>query len=137
MRARDTVERYGLGGFVGAVNASLARYFPGYDGALVEHTYLTLWQREAGFASCTSSPLLRAEPQGLATDEALAHFLQNVDWRSLGCTGEETLPKGAGPRCSSSAGCAGTRVRYYGRLPCAWGDSLFEAGLPAFFRPAL
>lgn len=47
VRGLDTVERYGLWGFVWPINTSLARYFSRYDARRVEQTYLELWQQAA------------------------------------------------------------------------------------------
>ena len=44
-RAFDTVERYGLWGFVWAINTVLSRWFREYDSAGVEDQYLALWHR--------------------------------------------------------------------------------------------
>ena len=78
-RAFDTVERYGLSGFVWALNASLVRSFPAYDAARIDGAYLALWQN-AAVRYLGVKPLFRDDPKGLATDEGLAFFLRRVDW---------------------------------------------------------
>jgi hypothetical protein len=71
-RGFDTVERYGLGGFVWPINASLARYFDRYDASLVERRYLEMCQ-QAAIGYLGIRPLFREHPKGLATDEAIAY----------------------------------------------------------------
>jgi IucA / IucC family len=133
-RAYDTVERYGLWGFIWSLNTSLARFFPTYDAAAVEDIYLTFWQ-DAAIQYLGVRPLFRKEPKGLATDEALAYFLRRVDWSSLGCTGGASLPSSAEPLLIERR--ARRRAKpVYERLECSWGELFFLGGLPAFFRPA-
>ncbi|MEO5720978.1 MAG: IucA/IucC family protein [Chthoniobacterales bacterium] len=133
LRGFDTVERYGLYGFVWAINTSLARFFPRYKTEQVEQRYLELWQ-QAAIDSLGVRPLFRRKPKGLATDEAIAYFLGQVDWRALGARAAK-LPENAEPliidgrmRRRNAAG--------YDRLECAWGDLFIGNGLPGFFRPA-
>lgn len=133
-RAFDTVERYGLWGFVWPINTSLARFFGGYDAARVEHAYLALWQ-EAAVRALGVRPLFRDRPQGLATDETLAYWLRAVDWKGLGAVDGASLPAAAEPllverRQRRRAGAV------YARLDCGWGELFLSGGLPAFFRPA-
>lgn len=133
-RAYDTVERYGLWGFVWPINRSLSRYFPDYDADRVDRAYLTRWQR-AVMNSLHVEPLFRADPVGLATDESIGWFLRHVDWRGLGATSGAPLPRTAHPvlvderaRRRSGAG--------YDRLEMPWGDLFMDGDRPAFFAPA-
>jgi len=133
LRGFDTVERYGLWGFVWPINRSLSRFFAGYDAARVERRYLELWQ-QAAIDYLRVRPLFRARPRGLATDEAIAYFLRHVDWRGLGAraaslpnTAESLLGEGRMRRRTG---------RVYDRIESAWGDLFIADGLPAFFRPA-
>jgi hypothetical protein len=133
LRGFDTVERYGLGGFVWPINASLLRFFERYDPHLVEQQYLELWQ-QAAIRSLGVRPLFREKPRGLATDEAVAYFLRETDWRALGAV-TSCLPDAAEPllgegRLRRQAGSV------YERLSSAWGDLFLSAGRPAFFLPA-
>jgi hypothetical protein len=132
-RGFDTVERYGLWGFVWPINTSVARFFKGYNSSKVERHYLELWQ-QAAIDFLGIKPLFRKEPKGLATDETIACFLRQVDWRGLGAkpgtlcdTAEPLLVEG---RMRRRPG------RLYQRLACAWGDLFISDGLPGFFRPA-
>lgn len=134
LRGSDTVERYGLSGLVWSVNHSLSRFFPHYDKRKVAITYLGLWQ-QAAIAYLNVRPLIRREPLGLATDEALAHFLTHTDWAALGAQPNRALPKGSvslltdGPR-------PGKRRPVYERVEGPWGELFFEQGRPGFFLPA-
>jgi len=133
LRGFDAVERYGLWGFVWPINRSLARFFSGYDAERVEQRYLELWQ-QAAIDYLEVKPLFRARPKGLATDEAVAYFLRQIDWRALGAR-PACLPDAAEPllgegRMRRRAG------RVYERMPSSWGDVFILNGLPAFFRPA-
>jgi hypothetical protein len=133
LRGFDTVEQYGLGGFVWPINASLARHFGRYDAASVAQQYLELWQQEA-VRYLKLRPLLRETPRGLATDETIARFLRTTDWRALGAR-PARLPAAAEPllgegRQRRRAG------RVYERLESPWGDMFLSEGCPAFFRPA-
>jgi len=133
-RAYDTVERYGLWGFVWPINTSLARFFGSYDVDRVEDTYLVLWQ-QAVIRSLGFEPMFRNGPKGLATDETLAYFLRRVDWRSLGAVAATRLPDAAEPvlverRARRRPGLS------YERLDSAWGALYLSEGLPAFFHPA-
>jgi len=132
-RGFDTVERYGLWGFVWPINTSVARFFKGYNSSKVERRYLELWQ-QAAIDYLGIKPLFRKEPKGLATDETIACFLREVDWPGLGAkpgtlcdTAEPLLVEG---RMRRRPG------RLYQRLECAWGDLFISDGLPGFFRPA-
>ena len=112
---------------------SLRRYFPHYDAARVQRTYLELWQ-EAAVWYMNVRPLFRRRPLGLATDEAVAYYLQNVDWSRLTPV-RTTLPDSAVAlliegRARRRAG------RVYDRIECGWGDLFLLGGLPAFFRPS-
>jgi hypothetical protein len=132
-RAYDTVERYGLWGFVWPINRSLSRFFEGYDAGQVERAYLTRWQR-AVVTHLHVEPLFRADPIGLATDESIGWFLRHVDWRALGATPGATVP------ASADAVLVDTRLRRrrdasYERLETAWGDLFLDGGHPAFFAP--
>lgn len=134
LRACDTVERYGLWSFVWALNTSLTRYFPTYRSADIEATYLSLWQQTAQ-RYLGVFPMLIPESNGLATDEALAHFLRHVDWKSLGSVGGQSLPERVDVlRIGGPA--RRRRGPVYDRLECAWGDLFLQEGLPVFFRPA-
>lgn len=133
LRGFDTVERYGLWGFVWPINRTLSRFFDRYDTKLVEQQYLELWQ-QAAIDYLKVRPLFRAKPRGLATDEAVAYFLRQVDWHALGArpaclpdVAEPLLGEGRKRRRSG---------RVYERLSGAWGDLYISSGLPAFFRPA-
>ena len=128
------VERYGLWGFVWPVNTSVARFFKGYNSTKVERHYLELWQ-QAAIDFLGIKPLFRREPKGLATDETIACFLRQVDWRGLGAkpgalcdSAEPLLVEG---RMRRRPG------RIYQRLECAWGELFISDGLPGFFRPAI
>jgi len=128
-----TVEVYGLRGFVWPINTSLARYFKGYDASRVERRYTELWQ-EAAIEHLGVRPLLRKNRKGLATDEAVAYVLRQVDWRGLGAVpakldaaAEDLLIEGRARRLTGSV---------YDHLGCAWGDLYMINGLPGFFRPA-
>ena len=132
-RGYDTVERFGLWGCVWPINASLKRFFKGYDTHLVEQRYLDLWQ-QATIRHLGLRPLFRKRPKGIATDEAIAYFLSQIDWRNLGAV-PSRLHQAAEPLL------IGGRVRrlpgrVYLCLGAAWGDFFIHNGLPAFFRPA-
>lgn len=133
LRGFDTVEAYGLWNFVWTINKSLARFQKKYDAAATDQRYLELWQ-QAAVASLGVRPLFRKEPKGLATDEAVAYFLSQTDWRALGAR-PAGLPDEAEPLLIDG------RMRrrsngVYDRLECAWGDLFIGKGLPGFFRPA-
>ena len=132
-RALDTVETYGLRNFVWAVNTSIVRFLPAYDSAAVERRYLELWQ-QAAIDYLRVRPLFRRKRAGLATDEAVAHYLCHVDWRGLGAvtagvptTAEPLILRGRMRR---------QRGKVYERVTCDWGDLFMFEGLPGFFRPA-
>ncbi len=132
--ARDTVERHGLGAFVWSVNTVVARHVARYDAAAVERGYLALWQAHAR-AALAVEPRIYERPRGLATDEAIAHFLAHVDWTRLGGVGGATLPSAVEPLPIAGP----TRRRrgpHYQRVTCAWGDLYIDDGCPAFLRPA-
>ena len=134
LRAQDTVELYGLRAFVKSLNASLARYFTGYDAAVVDHEYLALWQAQA--TSCLGvKPLIDRRTKGLATDEAIAYWLANVNWGRLGAGGRIALPAGA-ERLPMGTPFRRRAGRVYQRIECAWGDLFLEGNRPVFFRPA-
>lgn len=133
VRGYDTVERYGLRGFVWPLNTALGRHFKSYRTDKVERRYLELWQAEA-VARLGLRPLFRKKPPGLATDEAFSYFLQTTDWRALGGR-TASLPAAAEPiliegRMRRRAGPV------YLRVECPWGDLFIHNGLPGFFRPA-
>lgn len=132
-RAFDTVERYGLWGFVWPINSSLARFFPGYDSNLVERRYLELWQ-QAAIDYLQLRPLFRKKPKGMATDEAIAYYLRQTDWRSLGATPAHLSDTAQALLIEGRMRRRGGPV--YDRLECAWGDLFISNGLPGFFRPA-
>ena len=132
-RAYDTVERYGLWGFVWPINRLLSRFFEGYDAERVERAYLTRWQR-AVVKHLGVEPLFRDHPVGLATDEAIGWFLRHVDWRALGATPRSSLPALAEPvlvdvRLRRRRGCG------YERVETSWGDLDLDGRHPAFFAP--
>ena len=129
----DTVERYGLWGFVWPINQSLARFFDRYDTRRVEQQYLELWQ-QAAIEYLKVRPLFRRHPKGLATDEAVAYFLRQVDWCALGAR-PACLPDAAEPLLGEGR-MRRRSGRVYERLPSAWGDMFILQGVPAFFRPA-
>jgi hypothetical protein len=138
-RGYDTVERFGLWSFLWVVNSSLTRFFPAYDTARIVRSYLERWQ-EAAIRYLGVKPLFRevereGDPPGIATDEALACFLQRVDWKRLGAGEGHALPRDV----ESSRLVQGARKRsgpVYARLECAWGDIFLLDGLPRYFRPA-
>lgn len=133
VRGLDTVERYGLWGFVWPINTSLARYFPRYNARRVEQIYLELWQ-QAAIKHLGLRPLFRRKPKGMATDEAFSHFLQAADWRALGAR-PASLPATAEPLLiEGKMRRRGGRV--YEKVESAWGELFLKDGLPGFFRPA-
>ena len=133
LRGYDTVERFGNSAFVWQINASLSRFFKGYDSALVEQRYLELWQ-QAAIQYLSARPLFRKKPKGLAIDEAITWFLSQVDWRALGARPSH-LPDDAEPlRIDRRMRPRNGRV--YDRLESPWGDLFMFNGLPGFFRPA-
>ncbi len=83
LRGFDTVERYGLLNFLWVLNQTMARFMSGYDSKFVERRYLEIWQ-QAAIDSMRIRPLFRKKPRGIATDEAIAYFLSQVDWVGLG-----------------------------------------------------
>jgi hypothetical protein len=133
-RGYDTVEQYGLWGFVWPINTVLARWFKRYDSDRVDWEYLGLWQ-QAAIEHLGLRPLFRWQPKGLATDEAIAHFLtEETDWKALGAK-PASLPASAEPllvdgRMRRRSGIV------YDRTECPWGDLYTLNGRPAFFRPA-
>ncbi len=132
-RGYDTVERYGLSGFVWPINRSVARFLDRYDAALVERRYLELWQ-EAAVRSLRVRPLFRAEPRGLATDESIAYFLRHTPWRALG--GDPSwLPEDAEPLLGEGR-MRRRKGQVYERVTCAWGELFVMDGRPAFFQSA-
>jgi hypothetical protein len=133
LRGFDTVERYGLYGFVWAINTSLTRLVRRYDSNLVRKRYLELWQ-QAAIDYLGVRPLFRKDPQGLATDEAVAYYLSQVDWRALGAR-PARLPDAAEPLVIEGR-MRRRRRSGYDRLESAWGDLFVSDGLPGFFRPA-
>lgn len=133
LRGFDTVERYGLSCFVWAINKTMGRVCPKYNWKLVEQRYLELWQ-QAAIHSLRLRPLFRKKPKGLATDESVAYFLSQVDWRALGArpaslpeTAEALLIEGRMRKRRDAA---------YDKLECPWGDLFVCKGRPGFFRPA-
>ena len=133
LRGFDTVERYGLGGFVWPINTTMARFFDGYDATLVETRYLELWQ-QAAIASLNVRPLFRTTPKGMATDEAIAYYLRQIDWRALGAA-PARLPGAAEPLLGEGR-LRRRSGRVYDRVETEWGDLFISEGRPAFFRPA-
>jgi len=131
-RGLDTVETYGLRNFVWVVNTSIARFVPTYDSAAVERRYLELWQ-QAAIDHLGVRPLFRQRPAGLATDEAVAHYLRHVDWRGLGAV-KAGLPNTAAPLILRGR-MRRQRGTVYERVRCDWGDIFMSDGLPGFFRP--
>jgi hypothetical protein len=138
VRPGDTANRYGLASFVWALNRSLRRFVPGYSARAVERAYLHLWQR-AAIAYLGAEPQLRTTRAGVATglaiDEAVAWFLEQVDWSRRGAGRTRPLPRGAeavlvGRRATRRAGAR------YARVETAWGDLYLEGTMPAFFRSA-
>jgi len=134
LRGGETVEIFGLRILVANINASLARFFGNYDATRVARAYLRLWQ-QASARFLRIRPPFRKNPEGLATDEALACFLRNVDWKGLGSTGGACLP-GLAERLLIERQVRRQSGPVYERLECAWGDLFLRKGLPAFFRPA-
>lgn len=134
-RAFDTVERYGLWGFVWSTSTSLARFFPGYDAAFVEDTYFDWWQTLTERYLGIKPLFRRGKVRALAIDETLAAYLGAQDWRALGASGGHALPEDAEflklhlPR-------APKRGPVYDRLECAWGDLYFHRNVPTYIRPA-
>jgi len=133
LRGFDTVERYGLLNFLWVLNRTMARFINGYDSKLVERRYLEIWQ-QAAIDSMRIRPLFRKKPRGIATDEAIAYFLSQVDWIGLGArrarlpeTAEALLIEGRMRK---------TRGAVYYKLGCPWGDLFFCDNRPGFFRPA-
>lgn len=133
-RARDTVERYGLGAFVWSINTSLTRYFRPYDAGSIRRKYLRLWQSKAT-RLLGVRPLLRRSPQGLPVDEAIACFLAETDWAALGAGAPVALPAAAEP-LRIFTGVRRRQGRVYHRVHCSWGDVYLEGSRPTFFRPA-
>lgn len=132
-RAYDTVERYGLWGFVWPINRSLSRFFDGYDAGRVERAYLTRWQR-AVVRHLNVEPLFREHPVGLATDEAIGWYLRHADWRALGGTPRSSLPRAAEP-VLVDVRLRRRRGHDYDRIETSWGDLFLVGGHPAFFAP--
>lgn len=133
-RAYDTVERYGLWGFVWPINRSLSRFFEGYDADRVVKAYLTRWQR-AVVTHLNVEPLFREEPVGLATDESIGWFLRHVDWRAVaGATPGAPVPESAEP-VLVDARLRRRRGPAYDRVETPWGDLFLDGGHPAFFAP--
>jgi IucA / IucC family len=132
-RGYDTVERYGLSGFVWPINQSLGRFFEGYDAGHVERAYLTRWQR-AVMKHLKVEPLFREDPIGLATDESIGWFLRHTDWRALGATPGSALPASAEPVLVDARLRRRNGARY-DRVETAWGDLFLDGGHPAFFAP--
>jgi hypothetical protein len=127
------VERYGLWSFVWAINTALSRLIPRYNSASVDQRYLELWQ-QATIDSLGVRPLFREKPKGIATDEAVAYFLGEVDWRALGAK-PASLPNDAEPVIID--GKMRRRVGdEYQRIRCPWGELYICNGLPGFFSPA-
>jgi hypothetical protein len=133
LRGYDTVEHYGLWGFVWPINTSLKRFFKRYDSWLVETQYLELWQK-AAIQYLNLRPLFRKRPKGIATDEAIACFLSEVDWRSLGASPARLHAAAEPLLVDGRMRRRGGKV--YDRLECPWGDLFISNGLPGFFRPA-
>ena len=132
--AGDTVERYGLLGFVGSVNISLRRFFPGYRAEDVDKAFLELWQ-QAAVGYLRVKPTFRSTSKGIAIDEAVAYFLDHTDWPALPHAGSASLPAKVEPLFI--AGRARRRGgRTYTRIASSWGDLYVGGGHPAFFRPA-
>lgn len=133
VRGFDTVERYGLHGFVWPINTAIARHFARFDHQRVEQRYLELWQ-EAAIEHLRLRPLFRRQPRGIATDEVFSHFLQQTDWASLGAQ-RASLPETAEPLLIEGKMRRG-QGRVYERVESPWGDLFIYNGLPGFFRPA-
>jgi hypothetical protein len=133
LRGFDTVEAYGLSSFVWAIKQTLVRYFRGYNGNLVDQRYLEIWQ-QAAIDSLGARPLFRKKPKGLATDEAIAYFLDQTDWCALGAR-KASLPESA-EALMIEGRMRKRRDAVYYKLECAWGDLFVCNGRPGFFRPA-
>ena len=75
-RARDTVVQMGMRGFLWSFNTSLARFFPRYKAAHVEHRYLALWQEEAVRYLDLKPRLLRRGASGATSTlpRSLSHY---------------------------------------------------------------
>jgi hypothetical protein len=92
-----------------------------------------LWQK-AAVAYLQARPMLRDEPLGIATDEAILHFLRHTDWRARGARPGASLPDGA--QCLLFEGKRrGSKKRHYEKLETPWGDLYLDRNVPAFFRP--
>jgi hypothetical protein len=132
-RAWNTVERYGLGGFVWSVNTSLARFYPEYNASAVERGYLRKWQEQT-MHSLHIRPTLRKDRPGIEMDETVRRFHRRVAWKELGAEHvsqpprriEQLQPIGVLPGGASEIQ----------RVESPWGDLLIAAGLPVYFAPA-
>jgi hypothetical protein len=133
-RARTTIERHGMLGFVWAVNHAVQECFPAYRKDLVNKLYLELWQKAAaGYLGVT--PLFDAASGRIAVDEAIALYLRETDWAKHGPRPRARLPEAAEPLVTGKR----TRRRAgpaYARIRTAWGDLYLDGSEPAFLMPA-
>jgi len=132
LRGFDTVERYGLLNFLWVLNQTMARFISGYDSKFVEQRYLEIWQ-QAAIDSMRIRPLFRKKPGGIATDEAIAYFLSQVDWAGLGAR-RARLPASAEALLIEGRMRKRRGAVYY-KLDCPWGVLFFCDNRPGFFRP--
>jgi hypothetical protein len=137
-RAADTIERYGLGSFVWVLNRALESCLPGYSSRAVEHADLDLWRRATiGYLGVEPlhRPRRRGRLTGIASDEAIAYYLEHVDWDARGARAAALPRAGAEPmRIVRRARRRGGRG--YRRVETDWGELYLDGATPAFFRPA-
>jgi hypothetical protein len=70
----------------------------------------------------------------MATDEAIADYLRQIDWRASGAVAA-CLPDAAEPLIGEGR-LRRRSGRVYGRIETEWGELFISEGRPAFFRPA-
>jgi hypothetical protein len=133
-RARQTVERAGLIGFVWAINHCLGAFFPGCEKGSVTSLSFKLWQR-AALRYLGITPLIDAPRCRIAIDQAIRRFLALTDWSALGAEPRQRLPKAAealvtGRRAQRRPSAMYTRIR------TGWGDLYLDDNQPSFFCPA-
>jgi len=132
-RARMTIERHGMLGFVWAVNHAVQRCFPAYRKDLVNKLYLELWQKAAaGYLGVT--PLFDTASGRIAVDEAIALFLRETDWAKHRPRPRVHLPEGAEPLVTGKRARRRTGPAY-ARVRTAWGDLYLDGNEPAFLMP--
>lgn len=133
-RGYDTVDRYGLAGFVWPLNRSLRRYVRRYDWRAVDEAYLELWQEAAMFYMNVEPLRRRSAPKGIATDESVAYYLRHTDWKRLGAVPASVPASAHALRVEGYVRRRSGRV--YDRVETDWGDIYLQSGLPVFFRAA-